>query len=55
MPCLLKLKQVSHCAKEVLDNHCTVTARYTFTTFSHMKSILVRDFSKLGEYLGETR
>jgi len=29
--------------------------RYTFTTFSHMKSILVRDFSKLGEYLGETR
>ena len=33
----------------------TVAARYTFTTFSHMKSVLVRDFSKLGEYLGETR
>jgi len=29
--------------------------RYTFLTFSHEKSVLVRDFSKLGEYLGETR
>jgi len=29
--------------------------RYTFLTFSHEKSVLVRDFSKIGEYLGETR
>ena len=29
--------------------------RYTFLTFSHEKSVLVRDFSKFGEYLGETR
>lgn len=29
--------------------------RYTFLTFSHEKSVLVRDFSRLGEYLGETR
>eukprot|EP00092_Neocalanus_flemingeri_P103718 GFUD01132752.1.p1 GENE.GFUD01132752.1~~GFUD01132752.1.p1 ORF type:complete len:175 (+),score=57.94 GFUD01132752.1:1-525(+) len=29
--------------------------KYTFTTFSHQKSVLVRDFSALGEYLGETR
>ena len=29
--------------------------RYTFLTFSHAKSILVRDFSALGEYLGSTR
>jgi len=29
--------------------------RYSFLTFSHEKSVLVRDFSKMGEYLGETR
>ena len=29
--------------------------KYTFTTFSHQKSVLVRDFSAIGEYLGETR
>merc|ERR1711990_320774 len=29
--------------------------RYTFLTFSHEKSVLVRDFSRFGEYLGETR
>jgi hypothetical protein len=29
--------------------------RYTFRTFSHAKSILVRDFSALGEYLGSSR
>jgi len=29
--------------------------RYSFLTFSHEKSVLVRDFSKFGEYLGETR
>jgi len=29
--------------------------KYTFSTFSHQKSVLVRDFSALGEYLGETR
>jgi len=29
--------------------------RYTFTTFSHQKSVLVRDFNAIGEYLGETR
>eukprot|EP00092_Neocalanus_flemingeri_P035637 GFUD01038800.1.p1 GENE.GFUD01038800.1~~GFUD01038800.1.p1 ORF type:complete len:510 (-),score=146.39 GFUD01038800.1:299-1828(-) len=29
--------------------------KYTFTTFSHQKSVLVRDFGALGEYLGETR
>ena len=29
--------------------------KYTFTTFSHQKSILVRDFSTIWEYLGETR
>ena len=29
--------------------------KYTFDTFSHMKSVLARDFSSLGEYLGETR
>merc|ERR1719189_2029990 len=29
--------------------------RFTFLTFSHEKAVLVRDFSKFGEYLGETR
>jgi len=29
--------------------------KYTFTTFSHQKSVLVRDFAAIGEYLGETR
>jgi len=29
--------------------------KYTFTTFSHQKAVLVRDFSSIGEYLGETR
>jgi hypothetical protein len=29
--------------------------KYTFDTFSHMKSVLARDFSCVGEYLGETR
>ena len=29
--------------------------KYTFTTFSHQKSVLVRDFSAIGEYLGENR
>jgi len=29
--------------------------KYTFSTFSHQKSVLVRDFSAIGEYLGETR
>ena len=29
--------------------------KYTFTTFSHQKSVLVRDFSAIGEYLVETR
>ena len=29
--------------------------KHTFDTFSHMKSVLARDFSSLGEYLGETR
>jgi len=29
--------------------------KYTFLTFSHHKSILVRDFSAFGEYLGVTR
>jgi len=29
--------------------------KHTFDTFSHMKSVLARDFSFVGEYLGETR
>jgi len=29
--------------------------KYTFETFSHRKSVLARDFSAIGEYLGETR
>jgi len=29
--------------------------RFTFQCFSHSKSVLVRDFTRLGEYLGETR
>merc|ERR1711970_535800 len=29
--------------------------KYTFDTFSHKKAVLVRDFSAIGEYLGETR
>lgn len=29
--------------------------KHTFNTFSHRKSVLSRDFSWLGEYLGETR
>ena len=29
--------------------------KHTFDTFSHMKSVLARDFSYVGEYLGETR
>jgi len=29
--------------------------KYTFREFSHQKSILVRDFSAIGEYLGNTR
>jgi len=29
--------------------------KYTFSTFSHQKSVLVRDFSAIGEYLGETK
>ena len=29
--------------------------KHTFNTFSHLKSVLARDFSGLGEYLGETR
>lgn len=29
--------------------------KYTFKCFSHSKSVLSRDFSRFGEYLGETR
>lgn len=29
--------------------------KYTFQEFSHQKSVLVRDFSAVGEYLGKTR
>ena len=34
---------------------CAYLGKYTFTTFSHQKSVLVRDFSANLEYLGETR
>ncbi len=40
--------------KNVLTNH-NFPGKYTYLTFSHNKSVLVRDFGMIGEMLGKFR